>query len=287
VKTAAILIAVLLPVPLSGTRHAQQPTFSTRVDVVRVDVLVTDDKKVVAGLTAEQFEVLDNGVTQQIDLASYGDLPIDVVLALDLSESLTGERLDHLRSAGRAVLGGLKPDDRAGLLTFNHKLTLRQNLTGDRSKVAAALEDAEPVGQTAVVDGTFAALLLGQADAGRDLLIVFSDGLDTASWLTEANVIEAARRADMTVYGVTVRENGRSEFLEKVAEATGGAMVEIESTRDLSRTLVAILDEFRQRYVLSYSPNGVVQGGWHKLQVRVKGRRATVKARAGYFGGNE
>jgi VWFA-related protein len=285
VKAAAILIVVLLSGLPGGASTAQQPTFSARLDVVRVDALVTDGGKIVGGLTAAQFEVLDNGVAQQIDLASFGDLPIDVVLAFDLSESLTGERLDHLRTAGRAVLGGLKPDDRAGLLTFNHKLTLRQNLTGDRSKVAAALEDAEPIGQTALVDGTYASLLLGQADAGRDLLIVFSDGLDTASWLTEGSVIEAARRADMTVYGVTVRENGRSEFLEKIADATGGAMVEIESTRDLSRTLVAILDEFRERYVLSYSPSGVARAGWHKLQVRVKGRRATVKARAGYFGG--
>jgi VWFA-related protein len=285
VKAAAILIVVLLSGLPGGASTAQQPTFSARLDVVRVDALVTDGGKIVGGLTAAQFEVLDNGVAQQIDLASFGDLPIDVVLAFDLSESLTGERLDHLRTAGRALLGGLKPDDRAGLLTFNHKLTLRQNLTGDRSKVAAALEDAEPIGQTALVDGTYASLLLGQADAGRDLLIVFSDGLDTASWLTEGSVIEAARRADMTVYGVTVRENGRSEFLEKIADATGGAMVEIESTRDLSRTLVAILDEFRERYVLSYSPSGVARAGWHKLQVRVKGRRATVKARAGYFGG--
>jgi VWFA-related protein len=284
VKVAAILvIVVLVPAPTA----AQQPTFSARLDVVRVDALVTDDGRIVRGLTPDQFEVLDNGVRQRVDLASFEDLPLDVVLAFDLSESLSGERLDHLRTAGRAVLGGLKTGDRAGLLTFSHKLTLRQELTGDLPKVEAALAAAAPTGETALVDGTYAALLLGQEAAGRDLLIVFSDGLDTASWLTDASVIEAARRSDMTVYGVTVRENGRSAFLEKVAEATGGAIVEIESTKDLSRSLVAILDEFRQRYVLSYSPNGVAKSGWHKLQVRVKARRATVKARAGYFGGNE
>ena len=88
----------------------------------------------------------------------------------------------------------------------------------------------------------------------------------------------------MTVYAVSVRENGRSEFLEQIAVATGGAVVEIESTTDLGRTLIGILDEFRQRYVLSYSPRGVSRGGWHTLQVRVKGRRAAVTARAGYFG---
>jgi hypothetical protein len=104
VKVAAILvIVVLVPAPTA----AQQPTFSARLDVVRVDALVTDDGRIVRGLTPDQFEVLDNGVRQQVDLASFEDLPLDVVLAFDLSESLSGERLDHLRTAGRAVLGGL------------------------------------------------------------------------------------------------------------------------------------------------------------------------------------
>ena len=270
---------------LAVRNRSQTPTFSARLDVVRVDVLVTDRGQIVRGLGPADFEVTDNGIAQQVDLASFEELPIDVVLAFDMSDSVSGKRLDHLRDAGRAVLAALKPNDRGGLLTFSQKITLRQDLTGDLPRLRQVLDEASPRGQTALVDGTYAALLLGEGDAGRDLLIVFSDGLDTASWLTPENVIESARRSDVTVYGVSVRENGASEFLEKVAEATGGAVVEIESTGDLSRTFVAILDEFRQRYVVSYSSRGVPKDGWHKLQVRVKGRRAAVKARAGYFGG--
>jgi VWFA-related protein len=296
---AALFAAVLTQSVVSTS--AQQPTFSARLDAVRVDVLVTDRGQVVRGLAPADFEVVDNGVAQQVDLAGFEELPLNVVLAFDLSESVSGERLEHLQDAGRAVLGGLKADDQAGLLTFNHKLTLQQELTGELPRVRDALADANPRGLTSLVDGTYAALLVGEggaaqggaaqsgaarSSAGRDLLIVFSDGLDTASWLTEASVIEAARRSDVTVYAVTVRENGKSGFLEQTAEATGGGVVEIESTKDLSRTFVGILDEFRQRYVLSYSPRGVPQGGWHPLQVRVKGRRAAVKARAGYFGVN-
>jgi VWFA-related protein len=273
---------MLLPLGTASVA-AQTPTFSARLDVVRVDALVTDRGRPVRGLGAADFDVVDNGVGQQVNLASLEELPLDVVLALDLSESVSGDRLGHLRQAGAAVLGGLQPDDRAGLLTFNHALTLRQDLTRDLPRVREALNDATPRGRTSLVDGTYAALLVADADAGRDLLIVFSDGLDTASWLTPARVIEAARRSDVTVYAVTVRDEGTSEFLADLAEATGGAVVEIESTNDLSRTFVGILEEFRQRYVLSYAPRGVAADGWHTLQVRVKGRRATVRARAGYF----
>lgn len=268
-----------------GTVIAQTPTFSTKLDVVRVDALVTDGGRIVQGLGPADFEILDNGVSQQVDLASFEELPLNVILALDTSESVSGERLEHLREAGGAVLGGLKGDDKAGLLTFSHRLTLRQELTGDVRRLREALSKVEPSGQTSLVDGTYAAMLLGEADAGRDLLIVFSDGLDTASWLTPESVIESARRSEVTVHGVSMRGAGRARFLEELADATGGDVVEIESTKDLSRTFLGILEEFRQRYVVSYSPRGVAKDGWHTLQVRVKGRRATVKARAGYFGG--
>jgi Ca-activated chloride channel family protein len=268
----------------ASSSTAQTPTFSARLDVVRVDALVTESGQIVRGLRPEDFDIVDNGVTQQADLASFEELPLNVVLAFDMSESVSGDRLEHLLDAGRAALDGLKRDDRAGLLTFSHKLTLRQDLTGDLALLRTALDDARPTGRTALVDGTYAALLVGEADAGRDLLIVFSDGLDTASWLTPESVLDSARRSEVTVYAVSMKQNGRSEFLERLAQATGGAVVEVDSTRDLSRTFVSILTEFRQRYVVSYSPRGVEKEGWHKLQVRVKGRRATVKARAGYWG---
>jgi Ca-activated chloride channel family protein len=262
----------------------QTPTFSARLNAVRVDALVTDRGQIVRGLSPADFEVLDNGVMQQVDLASFEELPLNVVLALDMSESVSGEVLEHLQEGGRAVLSGLKGYDKAGLITFSHRLTLRQELTGNLQRLRDALTDVGPQGQTSLVDGTYAAMLLGEADAGRDLLIVFSDGVDTASWLTPESVLESARRSEVTVYAVSVRGQGKARFLDDITEVTGGAVVEIESTKDLSRTFLNILAEFRQRYVVSYSPRGVPTGGWHRLQVRIKGRRATVKARAGYFG---
>ena len=263
---------------------AQVPTFRSRIDSVRVDVLVTEDRRVVRGLRASDFEITDNGVAQQVEFLSFAELPLNVILSFDMSQSVRGERLDHLRLAAHAVLDGLGPDDRAALLTFNDVLRRPAALTRDVPRVLSELDAFEPQGLTALIDGTFAGLTLAGLDAGRDLLLIFSDGVDTSSLLPAARVLDAARRTDVTIYSVAVRGTG-SQFLSDASRDTGGRAVEIESTTDLQKTFVAILDEFRQRYVLSFTPRGVSNTGWHRLQVRVKGRRPTITARLGYTAG--
>lgn len=264
---------------------AQQPTFSAKRESVRVDVLVTDRGRVVTGLTAADFELRDNGVPQTVDLVSFQQIPLNVFMAFDGSASVTGERLTHLQRAGSALLDRLAPDDRSALLTFSHSIQLREGLTGTTAEVRRALGDVQPSGDTALVDGTYAAMMLDPADGGRNLLLVFSDGLDTASWLKPAQVLDSAKRSDVVVYGVSSRGPEESKFLEDLTEITGGATLQIESTKDLSAAFLKILDEFRQRYLISYSPTGVPAGGWHRLDVRVKSRRVTVKSRAGYQAG--
>jgi len=263
---------------------AQQPDFSSRVEVIRVDVLVTDNGKPVEGLTAANFELLDNGVPQTVDLAAR-DEHLNVILALDASGSVSGSRLDDLRQAGRSLLGGLRRGDRAGLLTFSHLIALGSELTSEMSRVQAAVDRLAGTGDTALVDGTYAALLLAEEDAGRSLLVIFSDGLDGVSWLTPEAVVGVARRCNVVVYAVAVG-GAASPFLRDVAAATGGRTLDLGSTKNLSATFLEILGEFRGRYAISFTPKGVGRdAGWHRLQVRVKGRRVAVKARAGYFAG--
>jgi VWFA-related protein len=261
---------------------AQQPTFSARTEMVRVDVLVTEKGQPLRGLQPADFEVLDNGVPQQIELASFEQIPLNVVLALDMSESVAGERLDHLRSAGRALLEGLKPDDQAALITFSHVVVLGSALTTEVRRVRTALDEARPLGGTALVDAAYTGMMVGESDVGRALLIVFSDGVDTSSWLSADAVLETARRSDAVVYAVAV-SGEKATFLRDLSSLTGGSFLPIESTKNLSDVFLGILDEFRQRYLVSYSPRGVAGDGWHQLEVRIKGRRGVaVKARAGY-----
>jgi len=270
---------------LGATERSQRPTFAARVESVRVDALVTENGQPVPGLGPADFEVFDNGVRQHVELVSFEPLPLDVVLVLDMSDSVAGERLDHLRSASDAVLGGLAGEDRAALVTFNHAVSLGTPLTKDVAAVRSALNRAQGNGQTALVDGAYAAMILGESETSRALQLVFSDGLDTASWLTSAAVLDVAKRADIVVYAVATA-GGASPFLRHLSAFTGGSLIQIVSSGDLRSTFLRILDEFRHRYLVSYSPRGVTTNGWHRLDVRVRNRRAIVKARPGYLAGS-
>ncbi len=282
-RLGRMLVLVLSAVVVVDT---QSPAFSANVEAVRVDVLVTerDGGRAIVGLRASDFEVLDNGVPQQVDLVSYEQIPLNVILALDMSDSVTGERIADLRDAGRAVLTGLKSDDQGALVTFSHVVRLGSGLTRDVGALQTALDEAEPSGDTALVDGIYAAMMLGESDVGRALLIAFSDGVDTSSWLSADAVIDTARRSDSVVYGVSSKVEKNDRFLRDLSEATGGTLIKVESTKNLSATFDLILEEFRHRYLVSYTPRRVPKDGWHRLEVRVKGRRANVKARPGYLG---
>jgi VWFA-related protein len=283
------LVAAMVTMATCGViAHAsQQPSFSARTESVRVDVLVTEGGRTVQGLGPADFEVRDEGVVQTVDLVSFQQLPIHVILALDLSYSVSGERLRDLRSASHALLDALGRDDRASLLTFNHAVSRRNMPTSDVGPLRTVLDALEPKGVdspggTALTDAAYAALVSGEMEGGRSLALVFSDGVDTGSWLSSSRVLDVARRTGVVVYGVSVRGSGGS-LLGDLTEATGGSAVEAESTRNLRAVFIRVLEEFRSRYLVSFSPKGVAQRGWHRLDVRIKGRRVNVKARPGYM----
>jgi len=271
-------------VAATAVLDAQDIVFSSKVEAVRVDVLVTDRDKAVLGLKPSDFELRDNGVLQQVDLVSFEQIPLNVVLALDMSDSVSGNRLEQLRDASSGLLGGLTRDDQAGLVTFTQRVVLGSKLTNDLAKVREAMTPLNDVGDTSIIDATYAAMMLAESDVGRGLVIVFSDGLDTASWLTADMVLNTAKRSDVVVYAVSVQSRLKPEFLRDLTAATGGRLYEIEKTANLSTVFLGVLEEFRHRYLISYTPNGVDRGGWHKLDVGIKGRRAAVKARPGYLG---
>ena len=269
-----------------GAAQAQQSgVFSSKIEAVRVDVLVTDGSQVVRGLTPSDFEILDNGVPQHVDLVSFDEIPLNVILALDMSDSVAGERLKQLRGAGGAILGALAKNDQAALVTFSNVVRRDVGLTTDVAAVGDALTIAETGGGTALTDGAYAGVMVGESDAGRALLIVFSDGIDTASWLTANAVLDAAKRSDVVAYGVSVKSEVKPEFLRDLTAFTGGRLFEVEKTTNLSALFLTVLQEFRQRYLVSYTPHGVAKDGWHRLDVRVKKGKYNIKARPGYLAG--
>lgn len=271
-----VLLSWISPAP------QQVPTFTSGIEAVRVDVLVARGGRPVIGLTAADFEVRDDGVVQQIDHAAFEEIPLNVVLALDSSASVAGARAQHLRAASRGLLDRLKAEDHGALVTFGDAVVVRSGLTRDLSSIRATLDQTVPFGDTSLVDASHTALLLGESQPGRALVIVFSDGVEVASYLDASAVLDTAKRSDAVVYGVALRNLG--PFLRDLTDASGGELFEIESTSELDAAFVKVLDRFRHRYLLSYTPRGVKRGGWHRLQVRVKQGGADVRARPGYLG---
>jgi VWFA-related protein len=298
-RVAALACALICAAALAAP-VAQEPTFRTAVDVIRVDVLVLDGLKPVAGLRARDFEVFDNGLPQRIQVDSLEDASLDVVLALDTSSSVAGRLMTQLISAAEALVAALDDRDRAALLTFSDTLALRAPLTVDRARVRRALADVRASGSTSVVDALSAALSLPGASGRPTLLLVFSDGLDTASWLAPSYVLDQARRSDIVIDGVVVGAGARDQpgalnappadaddirrFLPHATAVTGGRLLDGSRGERLSQAFVDALRSFRERYEITYSPEGPQAAGWHAIEVRVKGRRnLTIRARPGYL----
>jgi VWFA-related protein len=280
---AAALLALAAGVTICPLA-AQPQKFSSRTLGVRVDVLVTDGRNPVGGLTGRDFELRDNGVLQKIEVVDANDVPLNAVLALDVSASIKGKRQKDLVGAAESLLDGLKPVDKAALTTFSHVVAPRLELTNDFATVRRALAAIEPEGQTAVMDGVYVALTSTLDQSGRFLLVVCTDGTDTSSWLQPSEVLEVARRTNAVIYAVTSADAKRSDALKALVDATGGQSMPVKSSDELRGAFQRILAEFRSRYVLAYTPEGVTPGGFHRIDVTVPHRRVTVKARPGYAG---
>lgn len=280
---AGAALAALLAVWVAAAA-GQEPTFKARVDEVRIDVLVTERGRAVNGLTAADFEVTDNGARQPVNLVSLGDVPVAAVLALDLSRSVAGPRLEALKRAGSSFVDALTPADSAALVGFNRLVVQHVGLTRDLALVRRGLAQASALGDTALVDATLAAMLLGDADAGRTLVVLFSDGVDTASFTSPDLALATARRVNGVVYAVSASREAPA-FLEEVADATGGRVIDLAADGDPAAAFVEILREFRQRYVISFTPSEGAPGGWHTLDVRVKRPGMRALSRRGYFAG--
>jgi VWFA-related protein len=288
-----------------------KPLFRTGAAGVRIDALVTDDDRPVGGLTTADFELTDSGVVQTVEVTSLKDMPVDVICVLDTSSSLGEEGLSHLKSATDTLLGRLKSNDRVALVTFSQVVTLRSPLTSDLASVREIMSRMRAQGNTSVIDAAFAAAMLQTETDRSALMLIFSDGFDTASWLSSEHVLTTIRRSPVVPYAVVIGDNvsetgtvtapanafrgirGPSvpldvfdpseRFLRDLVVTGGGVFMPAEDSRQLERRFNEALDIFRHRYVLTYAPQGVETTGWHPVTVKVKGHRYRIRSRPGYL----
>jgi VWFA-related protein len=257
------------------------PSFAAGVQNVNLDVLVTRGGRPVPGLVAADFVVTDNGVPQEVEVLAHQDAPVDAVLALDASTSVSGEELRELQRAAHGFVEALWPADSVTLVGFATDLFLASAPGAPRDRVHAAIDGFRGGGSTSLVDAVYAALLMSDPRRGRPLLLVFSDGADRGSWLTPEAVRAVARSRDAVVHSVVVGQQDRS-FLDDLEDDTGGQSWSARSNRELRDAFVAALEEFKSRYRLRFEPQGVRSEGWHALGVKLRSRKGEVRARRGY-----
>jgi VWFA-related protein len=296
----ATIIALLLAAGQTGT-----PRFASGVDVVTVDALVTQGGRSVSGLGAADFELRDNGVVQEIDSVAVDEVPVSMLLALDTSTSVEGSTLNQLKRAATTAVDMLTGQDRAAVLTFAEAVIVHADWAPPSAAMREAIAAAPAGGATSLYDAAYAALTREDDRPGRrSLVLLFSDGGDTSSWLPARAVVERARRSDAVVYVVTRRPAKLDVRLEyrsgidlwaddaarwaetptmlEVANITGGHVFVAARAEELVPLFASIVNQFRSRYLLTYRPRGVPASGWHTLDLRVKDRKAAVVARRGY-----
>lgn len=303
---------VLAAAAVGAAGQEQRPAISVKVDGVQIDVQVTRRGRPVAGLRLDDFELRDNGVVQRIESVTRGDVPLDVFLVLDSSRSVEGERLEALAAAARIAVNTLAPQDRIALLTFSHRLSGPARLSSERAAVLTAIDRMTASGATSLLDALYAALVLRDSSPYRALVIVFTDGHDTSSWLPPSAILDVAKQTDAVVYGVTLATaqpkrdpiilpptgaellagvvvppgpTGRGQatsFLQELAAVTGGRLLDTAEPRRLRELFAQAVREMKTRYVLSYTLEGVPRAGWHALTVNLTRHKADVAARRGY-----
>jgi VWFA-related protein len=291
-SVASALAAVVL---ITGGKTVQQPTFRAATDAVIVDVSVRDGTRVVTNLTAGEFEVFDNDVLQQVTDVSYGKLPIDVTVVLDVSLSVTGSMLEGLRRALLQMMRDLGADDRLKLVTFNMRVSRVVNFTADPSAVEQAIRAAGAGGGSSIWDAIGVALVSAVEPNRRQLVMAFTDGADTSSITTPERLTDLAQRSNASISSVVPVRAGPlrpvmstgAPVLQRLGVETGGTVIQLTGVnQDLTATFRRALDEFRSSYVLHYTPRNVDRSGYHTLRVNVKRPGTlTVRARRGYLWG--
>jgi Ca-activated chloride channel family protein len=270
---AALLALAWAAVP------AAQPVFRAATQIVPLYVTVTDGTgRLVPDLQREDFTVLDNKVPQELTLFDNNPRPFSAVVMLDTSLSMT-LNLEFVKAGAEQFLLRLTPEDQAMVGAFNDKIQFASEMTTDRDALVGALNDLMFGNPTRLYDAIDQAIDRLREVEGRRVVLVFTDGDDTASKVGLGDVIDKARVDEVMVYAIGLettmtvggmRQRTRPDRgLRRLAEDTGGGYFELKSTAALGETFTRVAQELRAQYLLGFSP-AVLDGKVHKLEVRTK-----------------
>jgi Ca-activated chloride channel family protein len=260
--------------------------FTSSTTVVEVYATVTDASgRPVRGLTQADFEVIEDGATQNVSNFAAGEFPLRVALTLDRSFSVAGPQLEASKRAARAFLNALRPADESVILGIGSEVTTVADAAVPREQQAAAVQALDAWGTTKLHDAIIQAIDATDAARGRRAVVILSDGDDRYSEAPAGAVLTRARRANVLIYPVALSKTRPALFAE-LSSVTGGRSFHVRDLKALDATLTTIASELREQYLLGYSPSRPFTAGgeeWRSIVVRVKRPGVNVRARDGYF----
>jgi Ca-activated chloride channel family protein len=302
---ALALLSLPVLARAQGTAENQQATFRSGVDLVTVSATVRDGRgRLVKDLTKRDFEVIDRGERRVINEFRSERAPLSLAILFDVSGSMdTADRATAAKFAAHHLINQLDAGrDEAGLFAFDSRLREVAPFSVDTRVLKGALGEVDPFGATSLHDAISAAAeRVATRPMPRRAVVVLTDGIDTASRLTPAQVSAKAAAIDVPVYIIATvlpiddpgsdRATPGSKRLapasigtiEDLARWTGGALYYSSSSASAYQAARAVIDELRHLYLIAFEPGA--EPGWHPIEVRIPQKDFVVRTRGGYVAG--
>jgi Ca-activated chloride channel family protein len=290
-------MALIMAAAVTAAPQQQPPIFKAGVQTVPLFATVTDASgRLIPDLAKEDFEIFDNNKPQAVTSFVNDVQSIKVVVMLDESGSMVNN-IVRVKEGAEQFLLRLLPDDRARIGSFEDKMIVSPEFTGDRNELIQFLKDKLQYGNgTRLWDAVdFSMSALSELD-GRRVVLVFTDGGDDpgpGKHVSYGTVLKRAQVEGYMVYAIGFHSKCRcgsggrmietdpDPSLKKIAAESGGGYFELKEGADLSSTFTRVAQELHSQYVISFTPENM-DGKLHTLQVRVKRPGMTARARKSY-----
>lgn len=295
------LVAILL---LTSVGFAQTPrptattiaddTVELNSDLVLVSAVVTkfdNTEKLIRNLKPTDFQILDDGVPQQIEFFGDENLALDVVFLVDASDSIKFREKFQREALGAFLRTVVRPVDRAAVFWFNESLHVEQDFTSQPGLLLSAIERIPNGGATALYSALTVAADRVATRSGRRTIVILSDGRDTFSTVRLDQALRKVQSVDAVIYAINTSYAGwavtnefrKNDPLEFLAAETGGEVFYSATEDDIEKTLSLLAGRLRERYVLGFYPSGRSDGKFHRLTVTVTRKGSRIFARSGYY----
>jgi Ca-activated chloride channel homolog len=297
------LVSALVPLYAQQPTPApqpQQPSFTAGVDLVSLNVTVTDaTARFMTDLQETDFEVFEDGVKQDVTFFNRSNLPIALSLLLDTSASMD-TRLSTAQEAAIGFARRLREQDLAEIVDFDSRVIILQPFTNKASDLEQAIRRTSAGGSTSMYNAVYIALkdlkkvvATNVDEIRRQAIVVLSDGEDTSSLLPFEEVLDLAKRSETAIYAIGLRSNDggsnrgfkEAEFvLRQLAQETGGRAFFPNLPTELPAIYSQIADEISSQYTVGYtSKNQRRDGAWRRVVVRVNRPNSVARTKQGYF----